>query len=120
VRWRSVCRLARRLPEVEDGRSYGVRVIRVRGSFIARLAADGCSIVVKSGVLERERLCHRRPDIFAPAADDPTGSMMMVRLATIDTTELWPVLAGSWRRSAPATLVAASDPVSSEPRAPDR
>lgn len=43
-------------------------------------------------------------------ADDPTGSMMVVRLATVDINELWPVLVDSWRRSAPATLVTRSDP----------
>lgn len=106
MRWKDVCRVARRLPEVEDGRSYGVRVLRVRGSFLARLAEDGKSFVVKAEAGDRADLCARRPCTFASASNDPASPMMIVRLATVEPAELWPVLVRSWRLSAPASLVA--------------
>ncbi len=110
VRWKDVCALARRLPEVEDGRSYGVRVLRVRGSFLARLADDGASMVVKAGAEERATLCASRPAAFARASDDESDVTMIVYLAEVTPAELWPVLVGSWRRSAPASLVASAGP----------
>ncbi|MGH9181186.1 MAG: hypothetical protein ACRDY5_05670, partial [Acidimicrobiales bacterium] len=104
-----VCELARRLPEVEDGRSYGVRVLRVRGSFLATLADDAKSMTVKAGPDQRATLCARRPGTFALASGDSGDPTMVVRLAAVEPAELWPVLVDSWRRSAPATLVAAHE-----------
>lgn len=101
-----MCTLGCRLPEVEAGHSYGAAVLRVRGSFLARLADDGKTFVVKVGREQRADLCARRPAMFAPAVDDPSASLLAVRLAAVDPSELWPVLVESWRRSAPATLVA--------------
>ncbi|MEO6121304.1 MAG: MmcQ/YjbR family DNA-binding protein [Acidimicrobiales bacterium] len=101
--------MARRLPEVEDGRSYGVKVLRVRGSFLATLAQDGRSMVVKAGRDERAALCAQRPETFAPNSDDAGDPTMVVRLKTAEPSELWPVLVSSWRRSAPSTLVASHD-----------
>jgi len=109
MRWSAVSKLARRLPEVEDGRSYGVKVLRVRGSFLARLVDEGRCIVVKVSSDERAALCARRPQTFAVPADDPAGATMTVRLNAVEPAELWPVLVSSWRRSAPATLVASHD-----------
>lgn len=108
MRWKDVCRLACRLPEVEDGRSYGARVLRVRGSFLARLSDDGKSFVVKAEARDRADLCARRAGTFAPASDDRASPMMIVRLATVEPVELWPVLVSSWRLSAPASLVAST------------
>lgn len=106
MRWREVCALGGQLPEAEAGHSYGVAVLRVRGSFLARLADDGKSVVVKVGAGQRDEWCRRRPSVFMPATDDSSGSMITVLLATVDPIELWPVLVESWRRSAPPTLVA--------------
>lgn len=107
MRWKEVRKLARRLPEVEDGVSYGTQVLRVRGSFIARLAEDGKSMSVNVGEERCTALCDARPGTFSRG---PERWMMTVRLGTVEPSELWDVLLTSWRRSAPASLVRVADP----------
>lgn len=107
MRWKDVCKLARRLPEVEDGASYGTQVLRVRGAFIARLGEDGRSMSVNVGEERCAALCDARPQTFSPAADK---WMMIVRLPAARPSEVWEVLLSSWRRSAPPSLVVAADP----------
>ncbi len=107
VRWRQVCKIARSLPEVEDGVSYGTPVLRVRGSFIAHLGEDGKSMTVNVGAERRTALCQARPQTFAHA---PEAWMVVVRLPTAHPSEVWDVLLTSWRRSAPPSLVLAADP----------
>ena len=109
VRWSTVCKLARRLPEVEEGRIYGVPALRVRGSLVARLLDDGKSIALKVGLQERAALCTTRPETFEVPADQPHQSTVVVRLPAVDMDELWRLLVGSWRRSAPPSLVAQHD-----------
>jgi hypothetical protein len=104
---REVCSLARRLPEVEDGVSYGTPVLRVREAFMARLAEDGKSMSVNVGEERCSALCAARPEAFSPA---PETWMMTVRLRMVEPSDLWEVLATSWRRSAPPSLVRATDP----------
>src|SRR5918911_5265089 len=99
MRWRAVCRLACRLPEVEEGVSYGARALRVRGSLVAQLSEDRRSIVVKAGVGERDALCRSSPATFAVVAGRETHSLMAVRLRSVNEAQLWPVLVDSWRRS---------------------
>ncbi|HEX2023158.1 MAG TPA: hypothetical protein VHF00_00495 [Acidimicrobiales bacterium] len=107
MRWKDVCKVARRLPEVEDGVSYGTQGLRVRGAFVARLSEDGRSMSVNVGEERCAALCDARPQAFSPA---PDKWMMIVRLPAVGPSEVWEVLLASWRRSAPASLVAAADP----------
>lgn len=109
ARWSTVCKLAGGLPEVEQGKTYGAPALRVRGSLVARLLEDRKSIVVNVGVEERDVLCATRPETFEVPPQQEGYSMMVVRLPTVDTEELGRLLVGSWRRSAPPTLVARYD-----------
>jgi hypothetical protein len=110
-----VCRIAGELPEVLLGRSYGVPVLCVRGSFMARLSDDGRSVLVKAGDEERAALCAAKPQTFTPGGTTWCGSTVAVRLATVDRRDLWDVLVGAWRMSAPPSLVATVDPARLQP-----
>lgn len=110
MRWRTVCRIAGQLPEVLAGRSYGVPVLSVRGSFLARLSDDGRFVLVKADDREQAALSAAKPRTFSPGGSMWCGSTVAVRLATVETDELWPVLVSAWRRSAPPSLVATAEP----------
>jgi hypothetical protein len=109
VRWSAVCRVASDLPEVLPGRSYGIPVLAVRGSFMARLSDDGRSILVKAEHDEGAALCASNPRTFSPGGPLWNGSTVAVRLATVERQELWDVLVSAWRRSAPPSLVAGGE-----------
>ena len=47
-------RVARALPDVEEGTSYRTPAWRHRGKLLARLHQDGCSIVLKVGDQTRD------------------------------------------------------------------
>jgi hypothetical protein len=110
MRWRTVCDLACRLPEVLYGRSYGTPVLCVRGSFLARLSDDRRSVLVKVGTEEQAALCLAKPRTFTPGGPLWNGSTVAVRLATVERQEMEEVLVSAWRRSAPPSLVAEVDP----------
>jgi hypothetical protein len=109
MRWKAVCRLASELPEVQEGRTFGARALRVRGSIVARLRDDKESILLKVDPAARVELCAARPDTFAVTADSEQFAMVAVRLANVEVDEMRVLLRDSWRRSAPPSLVAAYD-----------
>ena len=45
--WAQVCKMARKLPGVEEGRSYGTPALHVCKKFMARLKEDGESIAIR-------------------------------------------------------------------------
>lgn len=107
--------MAKQLPEVLAGRSYGTPVLCVRGSFLARLSDDGRCVLVKADEDEQAALCSANPRTFGPGGATWCGSTVAVRLATVEPDELWSVLVSAWRRSAPPSLVATVDPPRLEP-----
>jgi hypothetical protein len=109
MRWRAVCRLAQGLPEVQSGRTFDAPALRVRGSIVARLRDDKRSVLLKLDPAERAALCAARPETFAVTADCEQYAMVTVRLAGVEPEEMRRLLVGSWRRSAPQSLVAAYD-----------
>lgn len=110
VRWRTVCDLACQLPEVLVGKSYGVPVLYVRGSFMARRSDDGRSILVKASDHDRQLLSVAKPQTFEPGGDHWSRAILTVRLAVVERDELWDVLVAAWRMSAPPSLVRSVDP----------
>lgn len=104
-----MCRLAEGLPEVQTGITFGAKALRVRGSILARLRDDKRSILLKVDPSARAGLCATRPDTFVVTPDAENYAMVSVMLSHIEAAEMADLLLGSWRRSAPASLVAAYD-----------
>jgi hypothetical protein len=109
VRWKTVCSLARDLPDVEEAKNYGVPALGVRGALVARQHEGRKAIVVKVGLDERAALCAARPETFSVTPELRNYSMMVVQLATVEPAELRRLLVNSWRMSAPPSLVAQYD-----------
>ncbi len=110
MRWRTVCKLAGRLPEVLHANSYGTPVLAVRGSLMARLSDDRRSVLVKAEDAQRLALCASKPATFSPGGPIWNGTTVAVRLATVEPQDLQDVLLSAWRRSAPPSLVASIEP----------
>lgn len=101
-----MCRLAEGLPEVQAGVTYGAKALRVRGSIMARLRDDKRSVLLKVDPAARAGLCVARPDTFAVTPDAENYAMVAVMLSGVEPAEMAELLAESWRRSAPPSLVA--------------
>src|SRR5262245_5340311 len=53
ISWETVRQLGMKLPETEEGTSYGAPALKVRGKLFARLHQSGESVVVKIDMSER-------------------------------------------------------------------
>jgi hypothetical protein len=109
VTFATVRELGLALPGVEEGLSYGTPALRVRGKLIARLRADGESLVVKIDFDERELLMQADPQTFYITEHYRNYPAMLVRLAKVQVEALRELLEDAWRRAAPKRMVADYD-----------
>jgi hypothetical protein len=98
-----------RLPEVEEGTSYGTPAFRVRKKFFVRLREDADTIVVKTDYDEREALMEANPDAFYITDHYVGYPMLLVRLSAVALDDLESVIEDSYRRVAPKKLIAKLD-----------
>ena len=101
----TVRRLALAFPGVEEGLSYGTPGFRVRWKFLARMWEDGETLVVKCGDDERDFRMKADPETFFITDHYRGYPTVLVRLASVTTTELRDVLEQAWRLNAPRRLV---------------
>ena len=92
--WETVCRLGARLPGVQESTSYGTPALKVDGRLMARLLDDDRVAIF---TIERDALLAADPDTFTVPAHYEKHPMVVVRLASVDETELGEVLTESWR-----------------------
>ena len=104
--------LARHLPDVEEGTSYGTPALKVRGKLFARLKEDGETLVLRSDAFERTHLMHEDPGTFFITDHYREYPWVLVRLDTVSKEQLRALLEGAWRRVAPKKLVASYDAAS--------
>ncbi len=102
--------LALALPATIERPSYGQPGFRVKDKLFARLHQDGESLVLWVEREEREMLAQTEPEKFFWTPHYEQHDMMQVRLAAVDRTELAELLADSWRRRAPRSLLPQLDP----------
>lgn len=105
VTYDTVCELAARLPEVEQGTSYGTPALKVRGKLFVRLKEDGDTIVLRTDSFEREHLMSTAPQTFFITDHYRDYPWVLVRLATVDIAQLRELLEDAWRRVAPKKLI---------------
>jgi hypothetical protein len=102
-----VVEMARQLPGVEEGTSYGTRSLRVRRKFMCRLREDGDTLVLKPVEdIEQEMLMATQPDVYYKTDHYRGYPAILIRLSKIDPADLQELLVQSWRRLAPAKLLA--------------
>ncbi len=107
--YETVRQLARALPGVEEGTSYGTPAFRVRGKLLVRLRDDGDSLVVKTDFDEREMLMRADPATFFITEHYRNYPAVLVRLSSVGRDELQALLEEAWRNAAPRRLVASFD-----------
>ena len=98
--------LARGLPGVEEGTSYGTRALKVRKKLIARLREDGDSLVVKIEIDARDGLIEQAPGTFYITDHYRDHPWILVRLSKVEEGQLWALLEQAWTMTAPSRLVA--------------
>jgi hypothetical protein len=101
-----VRRAAVGLPEVVESTSYRTPSLKVRGKFFTRLKEDGKTLVVLVDFDSRDSMLRLQPEVFYLTDHYRDYPAVLVRLAAIRRPQLRELLADSWRRVAPRSLVA--------------
>ena len=107
--WETVREIARALPGAVEEMSYGTPAFHVRKKLFVRLHQSGESIVVMIDMAEREALMTLDPETCFITDHYLNYPAMLVRLATVRSKALRERIEESWRRAAPAGLVAEYD-----------
>lgn len=97
------------LPETVEGTSYGTPAFHVNKKLFVRFHQSGESVVIMIHTNEREALMKIDPETFYITDHYLNYPAMLVRLSTVQPDDLRKLITESWRRSAPAKLVAAYD-----------
>ena len=97
--------LALALPATTEKPSYGQPGFRVKDKLFARLHQDGESLLVWVDRDERAMLAESEPEKFFWTPHYEGHDVVQVRLAAVDRKELSELLAGSWQRRAPRSLL---------------
>lgn len=109
VTFADVTRMARALPGVEEGTSYGTPALHVRRKFMARLKEDGETLVLKLPFVERDHLLLRDPATYYITDHYRDYPSVLVRLPNAREGELRELLESAWRRVASKRVVEAYD-----------
>ena len=107
--WKSVRRIARALPGVDDAPSYGTPGLKVKGKLVTRLKEDGVIVIGVGTLLERDWLLERDTRVFYITDHYRDYPAVLVRLAAVSEATLRDLLVAAWRRAAPKKLVAEFD-----------
>ncbi|MEP6691663.1 MAG: MmcQ/YjbR family DNA-binding protein [Gemmatimonadaceae bacterium] len=105
VTWKDVCALARALPETAVSTSYGTPSLKVKGKFLLRLKEDGETLAMRMGFLDRDLLMRAAPRTFYITDHYRDYPAVLVRLATVDRSQLAELLENAWRLVAPQRVV---------------
>jgi hypothetical protein len=97
--------IARALPGVVDGTSYGTPALKVGGKLIARLHQGMDCAVLRSDLLDREILMQSAPDAFFITDHYRDYPWILVRLAAVEKSALPDLIERAWRLVASKTLV---------------
>jgi hypothetical protein len=120
--WSTLCKLATKLPGVEQGTSYGTPALHVRKKFLARLKEDGESVAIKIDFSDRDVLLELDPAAFYLTDHYRPYPAMLVRLRQVRLDLLGQLLEQAWRLQAPESLLAEAtrDKIAGAPTAPRR
>ncbi len=105
--WSALCRLAKKLPGVEEGSSYGTPALRVRKKLLARLKEDGKTVALRVDVLDRDLLLESDSKAFLLTDHYRPYPFVLVRLQHVRLDVVEELLEQAWRSEAPKRLIAA-------------
>ena len=104
ARVRAAARAAK-LPEVEEGVSFGTPAMKVRGKFLMRVK-DPDTLVFRCTVDEKTMLMEAAPEIYFETNHYKGWPAVLVRLSRVSDAELINCLERAWRLQATASLIA--------------
>ena len=107
--WETVREIALALPGAVEGSSYGTPAFHVAKKLFVRFHQSGESVVIMIHINERDALMKIDPETYYITDHYLNYPAMLVRLSTVQPDDLRKLITESWRRSAPAKLVAAYD-----------
>jgi hypothetical protein len=96
-----------RLPETEEGISFGTPSFRVRKKFISRLREDDVLVVKVEDLLLRDGLLQAKPEVYFITPHYEDYPAVLVRLSQISDSELEDLLTDAWFAAAPKRLTKA-------------
>ena len=107
VTWERFAELARELPEVEDGTTFGAPVFRVRGkSFAGRSRHEG-GVWTRCDREERPFLVESNPDLYRLTPHfERSPAYLLIWLEHAEEEELRERLLDAWLIQAPKSLAA--------------
>src|SRR4051812_229382 len=88
VTFEQFCTMARDLPGVEDGPSYGTPALRVKKKFMARLREPDVLVLKPIDDLEKQFLLETRPQTYFITNHYRGSNAILVRLSMADASEL--------------------------------
>jgi hypothetical protein len=97
--------IARALPGVVDGTSYGTPALKVGGKLIARMHQDMDCLVLRADLLDREILMQSAPDAFFITDHYRDYPWILVRFGVVEKRALPDLIERAWRLVASKTLV---------------
>ena len=100
-----MCRLALKLPGVEQGLCYGTPALRVRRKFLARLKEDGESVAIRIDFADRDVLLELDPAAFYLTDHYRPYPAMLIRLKQVRRDMVARILEQAWRSQAPKRLL---------------
>ena len=101
MRFDAVRKIALKLPDVEEGTTYGSPALKVHGKLLACLAvhksAERDSLAVRIGFEERSQLIAADPDTYYLTNHYVNYPVVLVRLSRIHRDALRDLLGAAWR-----------------------
>src|SRR5262245_30184899 len=104
LRYSDVCKLALKLPGVEESTSYGTPALKVHGTLMARLREDGQTLVLRTTMADRARLLTAAPNVLYLTDHYVSAPWILVRLRQIERAFLAELVEEAWRLAAPTRL----------------
>jgi hypothetical protein len=101
--------IARVLPGVVDGTSYGTPALKVGGKLFARLHQDMDCVVLRTERLDREILLQSAPDAFFITDHYRDYPWILLRIGAVEKRVLPDLIERAWRLVASKTLVKKHD-----------
>ena len=93
--------MARRLPDVEEGTSWGVPSLKLRGRLLACMAshssAEPDTLVVRVSTDQRDAMIEDDPDVYYVKPHYVGYPCVLVRLARVQPDALRDLLQAAWR-----------------------
>jgi hypothetical protein len=96
--------LARGLPGIEEGTSYGTPALRVRRKPLVRMK-DAETLVFMCAIEEKEMLMEAAPEIYYETDHYKGWPALLIRLAAISDEELGHRIETAWRMQVGTRLV---------------